>query len=171
MIWFWVASGIVVLFGFVVVRGAPYVPTRRKLLDKAFTTLYPLGKRDVLVDIGSGDGVVLRAAARCGARSIGYELNPALVVIAKILSRSRLISVRLADFWLVTLPFETTIVYTFGDSRDIKKMYKKVQQTASLHQKDVYFMSFGFKVPNVQPEKHNKSFYLYKVRPQTFTEQ
>lgn len=153
------------LFGLVVFRGAPYVPTHRKLLDKAFESLYPLGKKDVLVDIGCGDGVVLRTAARHGARAIGYELNPLLVVIAKLLSRSHLISVRLADFWLVQLPVETTIVYTFGDSRDIKKMYKKVQQTATAHDKDIYFMSFGFKVPNVQHEKRNKSFYLYNVRP------
>ncbi len=164
MIWLWLVGGIIVLFGFVVVRGAPYVPTRRKLIDEAFKNLYPLGKGDVLVDIGSGDGMILRAAARRGARAIGYELNPVLVVATKILSRSPLISVRLADFWLVTLPSQTTIVYTFGDSRDIKKMYKKVQQTATRYKKSMYFMSFGFEVPGVKYEKHNKSFYLYKIK-------
>lgn len=166
MIWFWLVAGIIVLFGFVVVRGAPYVPTRRKLIDEAFKDLYPLSKDDVLVDIGSGDGMILRAAARRGARAIGYELNPLLVVITKLLSRNPLISVHLADFWLVTLPSETTIVYTFGDSRDIKKMYKKVQQTANRYKKNVYFMSFGFKVPGIKYEKHDKSFYLYKIKPQ-----
>lgn len=165
MSWFWILFGFVVIFGFVVVRGAPYVPSKRGLLEKAFKDLYPLSKKDVLVDIGSGDGLVLRAAARRGARAIGYELNPVLVLISKFASRSPLISVRLADFWLVTLPRETTIVYTFGDSRDIKKMYSKVEKTVELHNKPIYFMSFGFKVPGIEPIRHDKSFYLYKITP------
>tara|TARA_B100001245_G_scaffold108033_2_gene78866 strand:+ start:629 stop:1126 length:498 start_codon:yes stop_codon:yes gene_type:complete len=164
MMWFWIVAGITVLFGFVVARGAPYVPTRRKLIDKALTDLYPLSDKDVLVDIGSGDGMVLRAAARRGARAIGYELNPVLVVVSKLLSRSSLVSVRLADFWFVTLPLETTIIYTFGDSRDIKKMYHKAEQTASKHKKNLYFMSFGFAVPGKKPLRRDHSFYLYKVK-------
>jgi len=166
MTWLWVGGfGLVLLFGFVVLRGAPYVPTRRKLLDKAFSGLYPLSSKDVLVDIGCGDGVVLRAAAKRGARAIGYELNPILVVIAKLLSRDKKISVRLADFWFVTLPAETTVIYTFGDSRDIKRMYEKAKQTAARNKKTVYFMSFGFAVPGAKHKKYDGSFYLYEVKP------
>lgn len=167
MILVWTGFALLLIFGLVVVRGAPYVPTRRKLIDNAFKKLYQLDKNDVLVDIGSGDGVVLRAAARRGARAIGYELNPVLVIISRMLSRSSLVSVRLADFWMVTLPPETTVIYTFGDSRDIKKMYKKVEQTATRHNKTLYFISFGFQVPGVKEHKKDKSFYLYKVAPGT----
>jgi SAM-dependent methyltransferase len=161
----WIVCGIILLFGFVVLRGAPYVPSKRRLLDKAFDELYPISDKDVLVDIGCGDGVVLRAAAARGARAVGYELNPALVIIAKILSRDKRISIRLADFWFVTLPADTTIVYTFGESRDIKKMYALAQKTAKQNNRQIYFMSFGFPVPDVTLYKKNTSFYLYKVRP------
>lgn len=164
-VWLLLLAAIVVLFGLVVIRGAPYVPTKRRLLDKAFDETYPLSSKDVLVDIGSGDGVVLRAAAARGARAIGYELNPILVVVAKLLSRSDLISVRFADFWHVLPPEETTIMYTFGESRDIKRMYEKARQTSNHYKKELYFMSFGFAVPGQKHMKYDGSFYLYRITP------
>ena len=163
--WIWVLFVVILLFGFVVLRGAPYVPTKRKFLEKAFGELYVLTDDDLLVDIGSGDGVVLRAAAARGAKAVGYELNPVLVVISKLISRSPLIQVRLADFWHVTLPQETTVIYTFGESRDIKKMYEKAEKTALEHNKELYFISFGFEVPGEKPVKYDGSFYLYRIRP------
>lgn len=162
-IWAWVLVAIAIVFGIAALRGAPYVPTKRRPLQKAFTELYPISGKDTLVDIGSGDGIVLREAARHGAKAIGYELNPILVVISKLLSRNPLISVRLADFWLVTLPKETTVIYTFGESRDIKKMYAKAESTAIAYKKQIHFMSFGFPVPGKKHVKRNESFYLYKI--------
>jgi len=148
-----------------VFRGAPYVPTKRRVLERAFDTLYPIGKADLLVDIGCGDGVVLRAAAARGAQAVGYELNPLLYVIARFISRSPLIQVRLADFWHVHLPRETTVVYTFGESRDIAKMYALVERTALANDSTIHFISFGFAVPGKKEIKHDGSFYLYRVVP------
>jgi hypothetical protein len=158
---------IVALFLLTVLRGAPYVPSRKADLKRAFTELYPLTKKDLLVDIGSGDGVVLRQAATHGARALGYELNPVLVAISRVLSRrfGELVQVKLADFWYVKLPPETTIVYTFGESRDINRMYDKVRQEASRLQKPLYFMSYGFEVKDAKELKTDKSFHLYHVTP------
>ena len=68
-------AAVVLLFGFVAFTGAPYVPSRRRDLQKAFDELYQLKKTDMLVDIGSGDGVVLRETNRHGARTISYKLQ------------------------------------------------------------------------------------------------
>lgn len=167
MLLIWIAVGILVFFGFVVLRGAPYVPTKKRDLERAFDELYPIGKTDVLVDIGSGDGVVLRQAAKRGARAVGYELNPILVLISKLLARpyGSLIKVRLVDFWLTQLPADVTIVYTFGESRDIGKMYNKVVQEATRLHKTIYFMSYGFSVPTIPPVARNKVAYLYEASP------
>lgn len=167
MVLTWLAVAVVLLFGLVVFRGAPYVPSKKRDLERAFDELYPLGETDVLVDIGSGDGVVLRQAAKRGARAIGYELNPALVFISKLLARpyAPLITVRLVDFWLTRLPSDVTIVYTFGESRDIRKMYNKVVQEASRLHKTIYFMSYGFSVSTATPVAQNRVAYLYKVSP------
>jgi hypothetical protein len=162
----WLAAAIILLFGFVVFRGAPYVPSKKRELIQAFDELYPLNEDDVLVDIGSGDGIVLRAAAAQGARAIGYELNPLLVGISRLISRKdRLITVYLADFWQVKLPKSTTIVYVFGDSRDIAKMAKKVAQEADRLKKPLYFMSYGFNVPGQSPLRTLGAYYLYKYAP------
>lgn len=159
----WAIIALVAMFGLVAFKGAPYVPTKRKPLQRAFDHLYQLSTKDLLVDIGSGDGVVLRIAAARGARSVGYEINPLLVIVSRLLSRSSLITVQLANYWNVTFPPETTIVYTFGDSRDIVKMYKKAEDAAYEHKKIIYFMSFGFNVPTKKHVKYDGHFYLYKI--------
>lgn len=163
MVWFWLLFAVILVFGFVVFRGAPYVPSRKKELVRAFNELYPLDEYDVLIDIGSGDGVVLREAARQGARAIGYELNPILVLISRMLSRHQpRIKTYLADFWFVQLPSETTVVYVFGESRDITKMASKVAQEAKRLNKPLAFISYGFAVPNIQHVKKVGAYYLYQ---------
>lgn len=164
--WFWLLFSVVILFGFVVFRGAPYVPSKKRQLSIAFDELYPLSEGDVLADIGSGDGVVLREAAKRKARAIGYELNPILVLTAKLLSRHQpLVEVRLADFWFVQLPPQTTVVYVFGETRDIKKMAKKVQDEATRLDKKLSFISYGFTVPGQKPIKKTGAYYLYEFTP------
>lgn len=135
----------VLLFGLTVFRGAPYVPSKRRDIKKAFDELYKLGRNDVLVDVGSGDGIVLREAASRGARATGYEINPVLVVLSRWLSRRfQSVTVRLADFWLTDFPDEVTIVYAFGESRDIERIARKVQAEAARLGRPLFFMSYGF---------------------------
>ncbi len=163
--WFTVLL-LVFLFGFVVFRGAPYVPTRGRDIKHLLDEIYPLGADDLLVDIGSGDGLVLRAAARKGARALGYELNPVLVVVSRLLSRRHQnIEVKLADFWLVSFPEATTVVYTFGDARDINKMALKTQNEASRLGKKLIFISYGFSLKDYQPVISSGPFFIYQINP------
>lgn len=164
---FWIVLLIVLLFGFTAFFGAPYVPSKTNDLKRAFTELYPLSDRDTLVDIGSGDGIVLRQARKYGAVSaVGYELNPLLAIISRLLARGdahqRTI---LADFWRVQLPPETTVVYTFGDSRDIVKMAQKVQSEATRLKKPLYFISYGFAVPDLERVNEVGAHRLYRIAP------
>lgn len=154
-------------FGLVVVRGAPYVPSKKRDLKIAFRELYPLSKQDVLIDIGAGDGVVLREAIRAGAgRAIGYELNPILVVIGRWLGRSfPQTKIILKDFWSVKLPPDTTVIYTFGDTRDIDKMAQKVANEAERLQKPLYLISYGFRSRRFTPLREVEPFILYRFEP------
>lgn len=167
MIWLWVGLGLV-LFVFLgtALVGAPYVPTKPRDAARAFEDLYPLTERDVLVDIGSGDGMVLRAAARRGARAVGYEINPFLVWVSRWLSRKQAgVSVRLANFWTTDLPEDTTVVYTFGESRDIKRMARKVQDEATRIGHPIYLISYAFEVPGLTPVKQTSLHFLYRFEP------
>lgn len=167
MFWFWLIVAILVLtFGLVVFRGAPYVPSRKKYIKPAFYKLYRLDSNDVLVDIGSGDGIVLREAAKMGARAIGYEINPILVLISRFLSRKyNQVDVRLADFWLSRLPDDTTVVYVFAVSRDTKKILKWVQTEVDRLGRDIYLISYGSQLNLAKPVKCIDAYSLYVFRP------
>lgn len=162
----WLVFAVVLLFGFVVFFGAPYVPSKKGDVKRAFTELYPLSSADTVVDIGSGDGIVLRQAAAHGARAVGYEINPILVLLSRFLARKQPhVSTHMGSFWRAELPAETTVVYVFGDSRDIKKMSKKVQDTATRLQRPLYFISYAIAVPGVAPIKQIGAHYLYEIEP------
>ena len=162
----WVVGAIIVIFCIVVARGAPYVPSHRRYVRAAFRELYPVGEKDVLVDVGSGDGVILRLAAERGARAVGYEINPILVAITWLLSRgNRKISVKLADFWLTPLPNDTTIVYAFTVTRDIEKIAKKMQQEAIAKNRQLWLMTYGSEVTSRKPVKRLKAHSLFSFEP------
>lgn len=165
-IFLWLLGGIVALFLLTAFRGAPYVPSRRPDLADVFTELCPLTADDTVVDIGSGDGVVLRLAAEHGARAIGFEINPVLVVIARLISlRQPRVQTKWCDFWLTPLPAETTVVYVFGESRDIVKMAARVQVEADRIGKPLWLVSYGFMIPDLTPERTTSTHFLYRMLP------
>ncbi|XP_060110389.1 ATP synthase subunit C lysine N-methyltransferase isoform X2 [Heteronotia binoei] len=55
----------------------PFVPATPKQIDNVLSVLK--GRSGSLVDIGSGDGRIVIAAAKVGFKAVGYELNPWLV--------------------------------------------------------------------------------------------
>ncbi len=166
MVLLWILAGIVLLFGFVVFRGAPYVPSHRRFARQALTKLYELQSDDVLVDLGSGDGVILRLATQKGARAVGYELNPALVLISQILAHGdKRQSTILADMWLSDFPADTTVVYVFAVSRDAKKLTKKLQAHADKHGRDLWCITYGSGLANKEPVRTLQAHSLYLFTP------
>lgn len=61
---------------------APYVPTLNRLVTNMLD-MAEVGGKDTVVDLGSGDGRIVMAAADRGAKAVGYEINPILVLIGK----------------------------------------------------------------------------------------
>lgn len=59
-----------------------WVPTPPPLLD-TMLSLARVTPEDVVIDLGSGDGRAVIAAARLGARAIGVEFNPELVTLSQ----------------------------------------------------------------------------------------
>lgn len=164
----WIVAALLVLtFGVIVFRGAPYVPTHRNDIERLFSEVWHPEPHDVLVDIGSGGGGVVRAVARCGARGVGYELNPVLVVLSKLRSWSYgdRVQIRWADFWLKRLPDTATAVYTFGSDRDIEKMAERVQSEATRLGRTILFISYAFELKNRIPLQDDPVFFLYKIEP------
>lgn len=164
MIILWVLLAILVCFGFVVVFGAPYVPTLNHELREAFSKLYPVARGDVIVDLGSGDGRVLAEATKHGARGVGYELNPLLVMLSKARLRSRA-TVQLRDMWNVGLPPETTLVYVFTVSRDTRRLSKFLQRQANQNMRAFHVMTFGPTFRDRTPVATLRGHALYEIQP------
>ena len=162
------------LFGFIlavflltVFVGAPYVPSRRSELAAMFNAFTQLPRKGAFLDIGSGDGIVLRVARDCGfERAMGYEINPFLVVLSKfLLRRDSGASVCIKNFWTSKFPDDTSVVYVFGESRDIKGIYEKTQRESTRLQRSIWMISYGFEVPGVKTHSKHKAYVLYQISP------
>lgn len=156
---------LVAVFGFVIIFGAPYVPSHRKYVERLFHHI-KIDTNDVVVDVGSGDGVVLRAAARRGARAIGYEIHPLFVLISRLLAvRSGSIEIHLANFWMIQLPAETTVVYIFAVMRDGNRLMRKLQAEATRLGKPLKVVCYGSPFKNVDPIETYDAYYIYQFYP------
>lgn len=163
----WLGVGaLVIAFGCIVFVGPPFVPSRRRDVAAAFDELCALGKNDVAVDLGAGSGTVLRAAAERGAGAVGFELNPFLVLYARLaLRRYPRVRVRVANFLTAPFPADTTVVYIFGDSRDMPKVLAHIRRQATRLGRPLRVVSYGFELPGEAPTVQNGAHHLYTIKP------
>lgn len=156
---------ILVMFLVTALTGAPYVPTHRREIQAAYNKLRPLTRKDVVLDIGSGDGTVLKEAADKGVRAVGYEINFFLVWYSRWRLRgyNDRVQIEFKNLWSADFPDDVTLVYTFGETRDIARMYTKVQHEATRLGRPLELISYGFAVPGKKPLKKYRAHFLYKV--------
>lgn len=155
-----------ITFLLIVFRGAPYVPTKQRDIDELLKK--PVVRQGgVLVDLGSGDGRVLLAAARQGIRAVGYELNPILAAITRLRLRRyhELAEVRVRDFWLSTLPVDTSVVFVFLATPYMRKLDRKLTRHVRLNKKPLTLASYGMEIPGRQPDKTDGSLLFYTYKP------
>ncbi len=162
----WLFFGLIIGVGYTVFFGAPYVPSRRRQLAEALDKLGHLTDIDHVLDLGSGDGIVLRTVSARGARATGFEIHPLLVVVAKLLSLGDTkVEVKLASIWHRPFPDDVTLVYVFGDSRDIKKLVARIENEALRLKRPLRVISYGFELPGYGSIQRTKTHFLYKIRP------
>ena len=76
--------------------GGPYVPTPQVVVDEMLR-IGRVGPNDFVVDLGSGDGViVLTAAAKLKARGFGVDIDPELVKLSNSEAKKRGVADRAA---------------------------------------------------------------------------
>lgn len=151
--------GTVLLFGFVVFVGAPYLPTLPKQVDTGLDLL-GLEKGQTLLELGSGDGIVLKKAAQRGLQVIGIELNPLLVGIAylRCWRYRKQVTIIWGDYWRVTWPYSDGM-YVFLLDKYMKKLDKKVIQYS--YGKKYALVSNAFKIPQKEAARTENGLYLY----------
>jgi len=150
---------LILVFSFVILFGAPYLPTLQKQAEDAFELL-DLRTGDRLLELGSGDGRVLRLAAQRGIRGVGYELNPLLVIYSTIRHwrYRKLLTFKCRDYWRVRLP-KCEGIYVFLLDRYMKKLDTKIIQEVG---SPVKLVSYAFKVPDRVATKEKNGLFLYE---------
>ncbi len=85
-------------------KDVPWVPTPDVLVDKMLE-MAEVTADDLVIDLGSGDGRLVIAAARLGARAVGVELAPNLVALSErrateagVSDRTEFVAADLFDF-------------------------------------------------------------------------
>ena len=148
---------IIFLFSFVIFFGAPYLPTlRREKIDAI--KLLNLKKGDVFLELGSGDGRMLREMAKSGVRSIGYELNPILVFVSFIVcwKYRKIVSIKCANFWHINLP-EADGIYVFLLQKYMNKLDNKIMTSGN----KCKLVSYAFQIPGKECKSKKGPLFLY----------
>lgn len=158
---------IVIALGWEVFVGAPFVPSLEKDVNQ-LDDIYPLKPDDVLIDVGSGDGKILRYAAKKNVKkAIGYEINPIFWLISVIkLKKYPNAKAYLANFWVKPFDPAVTIVYAFIVTRDANKLQKKIQFESNRLNKTLFLVCYGSRLNNKKYYKLNRAHTLYKFDPE-----
>ena len=147
--------------------GAPYVPTKRKLI-RSILKSSGLRKGHKFLDLGCGDGrIVLIASKEFGADSYGVDINPLIVLRGKLTAKLKRIR---ASFFVKNI-FEFPIsdfdvIYIFLFPEMVSKLSGKIEKEAK---KGVVIISHGFKINHLNrylvKTLQSKSFstYFYKI--------
>lgn len=151
------AAVVFVAFVFVVAFGAPYLPTLSPQVGTALD-MVDLKPGETLLELGSGDGRILIAAAERGLCAIGYELNPLLALYSWLRTRKYggRVKVVWGNFWRKPLP-PAEGIFVFLLNRYMTKLETKIKNEAPATK----LVSFAFQIPGRQPTQARNGIFLY----------
>lgn len=152
---------LVLLFSVVVFVGPPYLPTMRKQVTTALDLL-ELEAGETLLELGSGDGRVMLAAAKRGYKVIGIELNPLLILISYIVTWKYRRHVRIiwGNYWGAPWP-RADAIFTFMLPRYMPRLDQRIEFWRT---KPIKLASFAFTIPGREPVAERDGVYLYRYK-------
>ncbi|XP_046753897.1 ATP synthase subunit C lysine N-methyltransferase isoform X1 [Diprion similis] len=127
----------------------PYVPATTQQVENVLQALK--GRSGTLVDLGSGDGRIVMAAAKKGFKADGVELNPWLIAYSRFTAITRGLSTRVTffrkDLWKFNLKKYDNVVI-FG----VQQMMDEVEEKFNSELKrDSLIIACRFPLPNLEP--------------------
>ncbi|MBX4199446.1 class I SAM-dependent methyltransferase [Candidatus Saccharibacteria bacterium] len=147
------------IFSFVILFGAPYVPTLSSQRKNALDIL-DLKPGQTLYELGSGDGTLILEAAKRGYKVVGYELNPILVLLSRYRTRKFKSQVRIiwGNFWKADIS-KADAVFVFLLDHYMKKLDEKIKAE---HKKGTLKLaSHAFTISGKKPDKKLGAVYRY----------
>jgi hypothetical protein len=141
--------------------GAPYVPTENARVD-AMLRLAGLRPGERLVDLGSGDGRIVIAAAKAGAIAEGWEISPYLWLLsmwkirrAGLQDRAR---IRLGSYWNERFD-DADVVTLFLITMQMPRMERKLRGELRPGSR---VASYAFPFPRWRHAEKRDGIFLYR---------
>lgn len=144
-------------------QGAPYVPTMRRGAQSAIK-LMSLPAGSLVVDIGAGDGRVVRQLAAAGYRAVGVELNPVLWLIGWLVSwRQPSARLVLGNVWRWHLPAETAGVFVFTADAFTERLEAWLEAEQRRLKRPLTVVTYGAQLRRHQPLSLADGCSLYRL--------
>ena len=135
--------------------GAPFVPMDKRRAEEMMRVA-GIKSGEKVVDLGSGDGRVLIAAAKAGAKAEGWEINPFLWLWSKWnIQRAGVakdVIVHLGSYWSVNFS-DSDVVALFLIHTQMPRMEKKLRQEL---RPGARVVSFAFQFPEWKAESRSE---------------
>jgi len=154
---------------YVMVAGAPFVPTQRKQVERMLKAA-KIKPGQKVYDLGSGDGRLVHKAAKLyGADAVGYEYSPLVWALAQILrplyrSKAKL---KYGNFWRKNLS-DADVIVCYLMPHAMKRMNRDIVPKLK---KGTLIISHAFRLPDLKPHRkllRNKAqklgpLWIYKI--------
>ena len=145
-------------------KGAPFVRSKRNKIE-TMLELAGIEPEETVVDLGSGDGILLKEAAKKGARAVGVEINPILAQYSKkqlslkgFSKNCKVICCDVQDYSLE----KADIVFLYLYPPIIEKLKEKFIKEL---RPDARIISNAFPITDWEPEIEKNGVFLYKIGP------
>lgn len=143
-------------------KGAPYVPSNKEKVN-TMITLAELKEHERIVDLGSGGGALVFAAAKKGVYATGVEFNPFLVLFSRIRARwqglSHVVSIEQKDFRDYSLA-HTDVVFLYLWPSTVAALREKFLRELKPGSR---IISHAFPIQGWRAEKIQNGIYLYII--------
>jgi len=138
------------------VTGAPFVPSTNPVAG-AMIRLAHIKKGDIVYDLGSGNGKLVLLAKKEGARAVGYEINPLLVLFSNI----RGAPTRWKNFWRADI-HDANIVFIYLLPWKMDALARKLKKDCP---PGTRIVSNSFIFPNwkILRQDHTNHVYVFRV--------
>ncbi len=144
---------------YALMTGAPYLRTSRARFE-TMQKLHKFSAKDVVVDLGCGDGKLISDIADLGVkRAVGYEFSILTYLLAKFLGwqTKNKAEIIYGNFWNQDLS-EFNVVFCFLLDTSMKRFGKDIWP--NLNPGTIVLVN-QFKIPGVDPVKKDGGVYVY----------
>lgn len=156
----WVAFTLLILISpglYAAFTSGPFVPSARKR-HRTMLKLADLSKKDVVYDLGCGDGRLVFSASKFVKMAIGYDLSIPLVLYGKLISlfypRT---SIRWGNIWTQDYS-HANVIFCYLLPGAMKQFYKEVWPNLK---KGTRVVSNAFEMHDVKHKEAEDKVYLY----------